>query len=334
MAASRSAIAPDWYAAALGSPFESIDARLDDGPVARASARVPLLRGVRTFIASRAADRVALVKGAPGTATFLVLESVLGPRRRRTVLLEFLPRALARRRLTRTLGAVRLALDRALVRRAMLAGHALTAGERAEYAHLYGLPEERFVLIPWAFRRDDSEPPSFRPESRGVLASGRGGTDWETLFAAARGAGWELTVACTATDLRRVRHLNQGVGAEVLCDVSRHEHDERLRAAAVYAIALTGARPSAGHVRLMAAVGAGTAVVTTLSPSLEGYVVDGETASVVPARDPASMRRAVDALLDDPEERKRLRSNAWRRATGWTYADYFDAIRSLVLETG
>ena len=63
-------------------------------------------------------------------------------------------------------------------------------------------------------------------------------------------------------------------------------------------------------------------------------VEDGVTGVLVPSRDPAALRRAVEALMGDPELRRRLGSAArdaarekfsWRVTTEATIAAYRDA---------
>lgn len=281
--------------------------------------------------AASSATRVAVIKGAPGSVTFLALEALAG--RRRTVVLEFLPRPVPRRWTHAALfRAWRRAVERPAVRRAMLVGQVLTEWERDRYAGAYLIPPERLVHVPWAFRRDDRGLPPFDPEARTVLSSGRAGCDWETLFAAARGASWPLTVICARPDLRDIERLNQDSRAEVLCEIPRETHDERLRSAGAYAVTLSPTEgPSVGHVRVMAAVGAGVPIVATDVAALDGYVVDGATAVLVPPGDPDALRTALDRLLADPAQRRRLRERASAHADQRSYSDYFRAIRELLV---
>jgi glycosyltransferase involved in cell wall biosynthesis len=55
-------------------------------------------------------------------------------------------------------------------------------------------------------------------------------------------------------------------------------------------------------------------VVATDVGGLRDLVVDGETGLVVPPRDPAALRAALDRLLADPALRRRLGSAGRRRA--------------------
>jgi glycosyltransferase involved in cell wall biosynthesis len=147
---------------------------------------------------------------------------------------------------------------------------------------------------------------------------------------AADGAGWPLTVACSARELGRVRVLGAASAGRILAEVPRPEHDRLLRSAAVYAIPLRDQPGSAGQVRLAAATEAGTPVVASAVEALEGYVVDGETGLVVPPGDPGALRSAVDRLLAEPALGRRLAAEAAERGCAWTYRDYFAAVRELI----
>ncbi len=124
--------------------------------------------------------------------------------------------------------------------------------------------------------------------------------------------------------------LNWDGRAEVLCEISPEAYDEALRSAQIFVMPLKDSGVSAGHVRLMTATDVGIPVVATRARSLVGYVEDGVTALLVPANDPGALGEAVDRLLANPEERRRLIAAALERARQWTYADYFSAIASLV----
>jgi glycosyltransferase involved in cell wall biosynthesis len=100
----------------------------------------------------------------------------------------------------------------------------------------------------------------------------------------------------------------------------------------VYVMAMTERGVSAGHVRLMAAVEAGVPVVASRIEALADYVVPGETAVLVEPGVAVELRRAIEALLADAEERERMRNAALARAQGWTAEHYFERMRSLMLE--
>jgi len=326
--------APGFYAERLGpgavTHQELIAARLGR-PLAALAARSATARGLLLGLLARRGEHVAVIRRERGTLPAL-LACALPPARPRVFVLELLrrprPRTAWRRLADR---AWRLAVERPLLRRGMARGQVMTAWERREYAAAYRLDTERLELVPWAWREGGDAPPAeLAPGSRAVFSSGRSACDWETLFAAAVGRDWELTVVCSAADAARVRALASGCSARVLVEVPWAEHDRELRGAAVCAIALADRALSAGQVRLMAAVEAGVAVVCSDVASLDGYVVAGETAETVPPGDPVALGERVDGLLADPDRRRALRDAARARAGTWTYADYFARLRALI----
>jgi len=327
-------LAPDWHAAEIGAPLVSIDAELRRrwGPtVLRAAGRLTPLRGLLIFIAARNFDRVGVVLKSPGALTLTALEALTGRPRDRLVLLTFLPREPSKRPLVNLGLKLRFqAIERPAVRRAMRAGHVLTEAEQHRYAERYRVPITRFRVIPWALASGTtSADPASAREPR-VIASGRAFCDWETLFAAARTGDWPLTVICGARDADRVAALNEDERAHVLVEIENDEHDRLLAAASVYALCLRDEGPSAGHVRLLAAVDAGLAVVASDVRGLEGYVVPGETAELVPPRDPEALAQAIGALLSDEKRRRLLAAAAQRRARRWTYTEMWRALGELL----
>lgn len=324
-------LASDWYAEMVGAPLEPLDRALAEAypaPLLAAATRLPALRGLLAFHHARTARGLALIAAEPGTMTLLLCEAWLR-RRRAVVLLELIERR-PRRRLRRlAYRAWNVAVLGPTMRRALAGAQVLTAEEQRHRAAELGPGIAPVRLIGWA--RSSGSAPEPTPRARaGVLASGRAWCDWETLFTAARGADWPLTVVCGAADRERVAELNRDRRARVLSEIPLDEHDRLLASAAICAIVLDPAAPSAGHVRLMEATDAGTPVVATDVPALDGYIERAETARVVPPADPAALRAAIEALLAAPEEAERLATAARARARGWTYDEYFAAIRELI----
>jgi hypothetical protein len=336
-ASRRRAVAPRFYAERLGSPFTTLDEAVLDRSPAWA---VPLLRrpgfvqGIALGLLARRSPGVALIRRERGTLPALLV-AALPPARRSVFVLELIrrPRPLTawRRLLWRAWWKL---VENPALRRGMSAAQVMSEWEREEYAAHYGLDSSRLHLVPWALRRGDEGPPAeVRAGDRGVFASGRTACDWPTLFAAAGGASWDLTVVCSRRDLPLVERLARRTPARVICDVGPVEHERLLRASAVSAIVLEDRGLSSGQVRLMGSVSAGVPVVVSGVRSMDGYVRDGKTGVVIPPGDPDALRAAVDALLADPRHRRRLRDGALRRATNWTYDEYFAALRALILGT-
>lgn len=283
------------------------------------------LRGVALFAASVRADAIATVRTGPGWRTLVLLRALLG-RRHKLVALQFIVHPHRGRRRDRAWGRV----DVWAVRRALRAGLVLTAAEQQACVARYGLPAERFPLVRWPSRlapAGELPPPAAEPL---VLSTGRAFCDWPTVFAAARGASWPLTVVCSREDLPEVDRLNADGRATVLSEIPAHEHAALLRRASVLVVAMRERDVSQGHVRLMDAADAGVPVVITAARALREYLVPGETAVVVAPGDAAALRAAVDRLMGDPAERERIRRAAFERSQGWTGEDYLAAVGALL----
>jgi hypothetical protein len=294
----------------------------------RLAARLPALRGLLVLRLARRARGLALTAAEPGATAVLLGEAWLR-RRRAVVLLEVIERRPQRPLRRRAYEAWRSLVVHPALRRALAGAQTTSEGDERRLAAELGTGGGIVRRIDWA-RSTGAVATPVAGERRGVLSSGRAWCDWETLFAAAAGCDWPLTVVCAASDRERVAALNRGGRARVLSEIPPAEHDRLLAGAAVYALALREDAPSAGHVRLMTATDAGTPVVAGDVPALTGYLEDGVTARLTPPGDPAALRAAIEELLASPGECERLAATALARAREWTYTEYFAAVSRLI----
>lgn len=328
--------APRFYAARLGPPFAAIEdvvAASSWRPLSPLLTRPGLLRGLAIGLRARRGDGAALIRRERGTLPALWV-CALPPASRRIFVLELIRRPLPHSSWRRLLYRLWLRLvERPALRRGMAAGQVMTAWELEEYSRHYGIDRTRLEHVAWPLREGGDRPPEpIDGASRRVFASGRTACDWETLFAAASGSAWQLAVACAARDAGHVRNLATRTATPVHVEVSWEEHARLLRRSAVFVLSISDRGLSAGHVRLMTAVEAGVPVVASDVPSLHGYVAAGETAVLVSPADPAAMRAAVDELLADAARRRVLREQALAHADGWSYVEYFAALRVAICD--
>jgi colanic acid/amylovoran biosynthesis glycosyltransferase len=118
------------------------------------------------------------------------------------------------------------------------------------------------------------------------------------------------------------------------------QHDELQQLYARAAVVACPSRREGFGVTCLEAMAHGRPVVATRVGGLLDLVVDGETGIVVPPRDPAALRSALDRLLADPDLRRRLgmagRDRArthfsWERVTDATLAAYAEAVGTMEL---
>lgn len=115
-----------------------------------------------------------------------------------------------------------------------------------------------------------------------------------------------------------------------------HEELQQLYARA--AVVACPSRREGFGVACLEAMAHGRPVVATCVGGLLDLVVDGETGIVVPPRDPAALRSALERLLADRDLRRRLGSAgrerahthfSWERVTDATLAAYAEAIGTM-----
>ncbi|WP_249009126.1 glycosyltransferase [Conexibacter sp. DBS9H8] len=325
-------IADGWYSW-VGQPdgphpwtaLTAVLARLPE-PVARWLPAAGWRRGLVLAGLSGWADAVAVNRYDPGWRTLLISRALLG-RRRKLVVLQFFdhpPRGWTGRLIAR--------VESWALGRSLAVAQVLTPAERAVYPSRFGLEPDRFVLIPFAARVSEVGTPPPRPRAAGpVLAAGRAHCDWETLFAAAAGRGWDLEVVVGAADRVRVEALNAQTraGAHISVELDADTVSALLDRATISVIAVTDGLVGRGHIRLAAATDAGAAIVASDVRSLEGYVRAGVTAELVPPGDPLALRQAVEGLLAAPERRAALAGAAFAAAEVWTGARYVAALQAL-----
>jgi glycosyltransferase involved in cell wall biosynthesis len=115
-------------------------------------------------------------------------------------------------------------------------------------------------------------------------------------------------------------------------------HDELQQLYARAAVVACPSRREGFGVACLEAMAHGRPVVATRVGGLLDLVVDGETGIVVPPRDPAALRSALERLLADPDLRRKLGSAgrerarthfSWERVTDSTLAAYAEAIGTM-----
>jgi hypothetical protein len=330
-------IGDSWYAEPLG--LASIDSAAH-GKFGDALARHRWSRGVLLWLLGRRHEFVVTTL-AELPRSFLLLERLFPRRTRYIVILEFIPvigndaqvlwgagGGRARRLLVRLIWRW---MTVPTLRRALLVAQCLTEWETRRSAAELGVSPGRFRFIPW-FRCAEAPNDPHGQDRAGVLASGRAACYWETVFAAARGQNWPLTVVCSGRDLALVSRLNHDNTARVLCEIPKDAHSAEVASCLVYLLALRDAEVSSGQVRLSDAWEAGTPVVASSVRGLEGYLADGHNSLVFPPGDPEQARAAVAILLGDENLRASLRRSAAENAIEWTRDDYLKALRSLLSE--
>src|SRR5712692_3939811 len=277
MDSARRILGDTHYATQLGDQCETLDAAMSRrrlGWLIPLSRKIGVVRGLAGFLIGRSYDLIVTSHHGRGGLCLLLFQGWFGSKRRRLMLVQFITQEGSG--LKRLLYPVifRL-LFRPAVRRGMTLGLVLTAWEVEHYAAMFGVPAARFRCIPWPLSDGTIRlPPAPVIEAGGVVSSGHAACDWQTLFEAAEGRAWPLTVICGKRDLELVQRLNRAGRARVLCEVSREEHQKYVGSAAVYVLSLSEKGKSSDNIRMMNAIRAVTTIVVTLpSQVVSAHVV-------------------------------------------------------------
>lgn len=174
-------------------------------------------------------------------------------------------------------------------------------------AQQLGLPRAKFVFVPTAWQDEEIAP----EVNRGyVFALGHSGRDYPTLLEAVNEVDLPVILA--------IRQESDLGGVAVPTNVAvryrteQSETDALITGATLIVVPLQAQAHSAGQSVLLRAMAQGKAIVVTDTEGIRDYICDGETAVVVPPRDPGALRAAILRLWGDAAERKRLSANAAR----------------------
>jgi glycosyltransferase involved in cell wall biosynthesis len=158
-----------------------------------------------------------------------------------------------------------------------------------------------------------------------------------------------VTALMTADPRVGIRFLGTGVDADTVRAafppelrarvevVPRYEREELVGLVGRAAIGVLASVREGSPVALLELMALGLATVVTTTPGMGDTVVDGETAVVVPPRDPDALRSALAGLLGDPARVERLGAAAraavdgsrWSRRAQENLALYRDGLAAL-----
>lgn len=181
--------------------------------------------------------------------------------------------------------------------------------ERAGYAEAFGLPERKFVFVPFGVPRLD---PTLAEDAEPfILAMGSANRDYATLVEALRPLGLRLVIVAAP-------HAVQGLGlpgwAELRQGLTHAECRDLAQRARLNVVPVDNRFSASGQVTVIEAMMLGRCVVATDTIGTEDYVRDGETGVLVPPGDAAALGAAIGRLWADAEERRRLGDAARRHA--------------------
>ena len=188
--------------------------------------------------------------------------------------------------------------------------------EADAYAESFPAAPTRFIFLPYAMTvtgrdRLRAEHGAAAAASDIVVAAGRSGRDYGTLAKAVEGLPCHLRIICDWD--RPTQDVPASEQITLLRQCSGDAYMEELAHARIVAIPLSHRDISAGQMVLLHAFGLHKPVVISDTSTTREYATDGVEALFVRLGDPADLRRAIAALLDDATLCARLGDAASRR---------------------
>jgi glycosyltransferase involved in cell wall biosynthesis len=205
--------------------------------------------------------------------------------------------------------------------------------EAHNYSRYFGVPESKFVWIPYCkddLRRDFLDAPP-TPSGDFIFACGHRQRDYKTLLAAVAGLPTELRIAAHSSALR---HLDLPRNVKWLGILPPDEYWRTLRACRFIVFSIRpGLLRYSGVRSYVGAMRAGKCVVINDPFGASSYIDHGKSGFLVEPDDPLAIRRQIIDLLASPELVDAAGANAQQAAAQrFSTKQYVMAIQSAIRE--
>ncbi len=142
---------------------------------------------------------------------------------------------------------------------------------------------------------------------------------------------WKVVIAGTGPDQDRLTEAIARLGLQQYVLLVGHQHRLDLFYAMADIVALSSHSEGSPNV-LLEAMAAGRAIAATAVGGVPEIATDGETALLVPSRDPVAMAQAIERLLNEKELAARLGVNARTAAAGFVPERYVESLLGIYRE--
>lgn len=180
-----------------------------------------------------------------------------------------------------------------------------SSDEIKTYPSRLKLPHNRFKFV--HFHTNVIEPKMLSFPKSYILSAGRTGRDFNTFVAAAESLPMKFVLIADPQSLNGVNPPNN---VDLMVDVSREAYLKCVKECAFVVVPLHTLVKSTGQVVILEAMGYGKPVIATDAVGTRDYVKSRYNGILVPPKDPASLRKAINDLASDIPLQKTLSQNA------------------------
>jgi glycosyltransferase involved in cell wall biosynthesis len=178
------------------------------------------------------------------------------------------------------------------------------------FSQTWGVDPARVIFTPRGHTLSAAELEMDAGANGSIFAGGVSLRDYATLVEAMRGINVPLLIATRKRGQSWTEDLPPNIEVR---PTSPEEFNERTSAASVVVVPLEPLEErGAGQTTYLNAMAMGKPVIVSDVWGARDYIRDGETAIVVPPRDPEALREALLGLIEDPERARRMGEAARR----------------------
>ena len=177
--------------------------------------------------------------------------------------------------------------------------------ETKRYEEMFAGCGTHFVFVPWGTyvptpKEISADLVPLRPEKEvpRIVTAGRSGRDYPTLVAAVSNLRCKLTIICN--EQSALGGIAPSEQVEILTNIFGAEYLVHLLRADLVVVPLQVDDISAGQMVLIQAMAYARPLVVTDTPTVGDYLVNDETALLVPRGNIVAMEAAIKRVLDDP----------------------------------
>jgi hypothetical protein len=183
------------------------------------------------------------------------------------------------------------------------------------FNRLHGLALGRLVFSHWGFDRPSVGDDVFHNWPKPYVSLvGRNNRDVELFCRACNLASYDGIIVCSSR-----QRLPEGLpsNVHVFRDLDMHGAMSCIRHSRANLILVNDSERGAGHITAVAGMELDTPQIASDVDVLSDYFIDGYNCIQVPVGDVEAVRRALDAIINNPEFAKRLAMNGRHYAARW-----------------
>jgi glycosyltransferase involved in cell wall biosynthesis len=177
-------------------------------------------------------------------------------------------------------------------------------GEIGNYAQWLGIEETKFSFVPLQRGKIPKLKPS-RISAPYIVSMGSANRDYKTLIDAVLGTGIKTVIISKKS---QIDSLPEHPDLVKLSDLSWEECDGILNCATLNVVPIASSQTASGQVSFTTSLRMGLPTIVTRCVGSVDYIQDGQTGLLVPPRDAAALRRAIESIWLNEALRQRIGS--------------------------